>query len=175
MLKEGLHTKVCKSRTKKYRCHVSLAHLFLVKLYSSTVQKLDLIHELFSLTRIYDSVKTLIVNIDFFDHTLLGSLLCIREGQNLVCVSVINSTEFLTGTNRPVDRTSRNSKLFFYFIQKIKRIICISVHLVDKSKDRDMSHDADLEQLSCLCLNTLASVNDHDCGIRCHQSTVGIL
>ena len=41
--------------------------------------------------------------------------------------------------------------------RQIKRIICITVHLVDKSKDRNVSHDADLEQLSCLCLDTLGS------------------
>ena len=38
-----------------------------------------------------------------------------------------------------------------------------------------MAHNADLEQLSRLRLDTLGSVNDHDCGVRCHQGTVGIL
>ena len=175
VLKESLHTEVCKRGTEEYRCHISLAYLFLVKFHTCSVQKLDLIHELFLLIRIYDVVKSCIVNIDFFDHTFLGSLLCVREGQDFVCISVINSTEFLTGTDRPVDRAGCDPEFLFYFIQKIKRIICISVHLVDKSKDRNVSHDADLEQLSCLCLDTLASVDDHDCGIRCHQSTVGIL
>ena len=104
VLKESLHTEVCKRGTEEYRCHISLAYLFLVKFHTCSVQKLDLIHELFLLIRIYDVVKSCIVNIDFFDHTFLGSLLCVREGQDFVCISVINSTEFLTGTDRPVDR-----------------------------------------------------------------------
>ena len=75
-----------------------------------------------------------IINIDLFDHTFLGTFLCIREGKDLLCITVKNASEFLTGTDWPVDRTGSNAKLFFDLIQKIKRIICISVHLIDKDR-----------------------------------------
>ena len=79
-----------------------------------------------------------------------------------MCITIINSAEFFTGTDRPVDRTCCDSEFFFYFIQKIKRIICISVHFVDKSKNRNMTHNADFEEFSGLCLYTLASINNHN-------------
>ena len=116
-----------------------------------------------------------IINIDLFDHTFLGTFLCIREGKDLLCITVKNASEFLTGTDWPVDRTGSNAKLFFDLIQKIKRIIGISVHLVDKCKDRDVSHNTDFEKFTGLCLNTFGTIDDHDRGIRCHQGTVGIL
>ena len=38
-----------------------------------------------------------------------------------------------------------------------------------------MPHHTDLEQFSCLRLDTLAGIDDHHGGIRRHQGTVGIL
>ena len=175
MLQECLHTEVSKSGTEKYRCQLSFADFFLGKLRTCAIQKLNFFHQLLFLLRIHDLICMRIINIDLFDHTFLGTFLCIGEGKDFLCITVKNSSEFLTGTNRPVDRTSSNTKLFFDLIQKIKRIICISVHLIDKSKDRDVSHNTDFKKFTCLCLNTFGTIDDHDCGIRCHQCTVSIL
>ena len=38
-----------------------------------------------------------------------------------------------------------------------------------------MAHGTDLEKLSCLRLNALGRVNDHDCGVGRHQCAVGVL
>ena len=90
-----------------------------------------------------------------------------REGanlkQDLLCITIKHTPEFLTGADWPVDRTGCNTKLFFDLIQKIKSIVGISVHLIDKSKDRNVSHNTDLEKLTGLCLNTLGSIDDHNC------------
>ena len=145
VLQKCLNTKVCQCRTEKYRCHVSFTYLFLIKINACAIQKLNLFHKLFSLIRIYNVIQTSIVDIDFLNDTFLCSLLCIRESQDFVCVSVINSAEFLTGTNRPVDRTCRNSEFFFYFIKKVERIICITVHFIDKCKNRNVAHNADFK------------------------------
>ncbi len=91
------------------------------------------------------------------------------KGQHLMGVSVINAAEFFSGTNRPVNRAGRNSQFLFDLIQKIKGIVCVSVHFVDKCKNRNVAHYTDLEQLSCLRLHALASVNDHDSGICCQS------
>ena len=107
--------------------------------------------------------KMRIVDIDFFLDTFLCSLHCIGEGKDFLFVTVVNTAEFLTGTDWPVDRTGCNTKLFFDLIQKIKSIVGISVHLIDKCKYRNVSHNTDLEKLTGLCLNTLGSIDDHNC------------
>ena len=38
-----------------------------------------------------------------------------------------------------------------------------------------MAHGADFEQFSCLRLHSLRRIDDHDCGVRRHQSPVSIL
>ena len=94
---------------------------------------------------------------------------------DLLALTIIDSLEFLTGTDGPVDRTCCDSQLFFNIIQQFKGIHGITIHLVDKGKDRDMSHDTDLEQLSGLCLHTFGSIDNHHGRISRHQGTVGIL
>jgi len=163
MLQKCFHTKVGKSRTEKYRCQLSFADLFLRKLRTCAIQKLDFFHQLLFLLRIHDLICTGIININLFYHTFLGALLCIGEGKDLLCITIKHTPEFLTGADWPVDRTGCNTKLFFDLIQKIKSIVGISVHLIDKSKDRNVSHNTDLEKLTGLCLNTLGSIDDHNC------------
>ena len=51
----------------------------------------------------------------------------------------------------------------------------LTVHLVDKGKNRDVAHNANLEQLDRLRLDTLGTIDDHNRRIGCHQGTVGIL
>ena len=58
---------------------------------------------------------------------------------------------------------------------EFKRVSRLAVHLVYEGKDRDMAHHTDLEQFDGLRLDTFGSVDDHDSGVRCHQSTVSIL
>ncbi len=38
-----------------------------------------------------------------------------------------------------------NAELVFQFVQQLKRVARLAVHFVDKGKDRDMAHGADLE------------------------------
>ena len=163
MFQKCFHTKVGKSRTEKYRCQLSFADLFLRKLRACAIQKLDFFHQLLFLLRIHDLICTGIININLFYHTFLGALLCIGKGKDLLCITIKHTPEFLTGADWPVDRTGCNTKLFFDLIQKIKSIVGISVHLIDKSKDRNVSHNTDLEKLTGLCLNTLGSIDDHNC------------
>ena len=60
-------------------------------------------------------------------------------------------------------------------IEQIEGIIGITVHFIDKGKNRNMTHHTDFKQLSGLCLYTLGSIDDHDRRICCHQRTVRIL
>ena len=49
--RKSLHAEVGQSGTEEYRGQLSLADQLLIKLCAGTVQKLDLIHELFLLLR----------------------------------------------------------------------------------------------------------------------------
>ena len=90
------------------------------------------------------------------------------------CVSVINALEILSGANRPVDRTGADPKYIFNLIDQFKGILCLAVHFIDKSKNRDSTHDADFKQFDRLCLDTFGAVDHHDGRIGSHQSTIGI-
>ena len=175
VLQESLHTKVGERRSEEYRGELSLADKLLVKLCTCAVEQLDLIHKLFFLVLIDHIEKMRIVDIDFFLDTFLCSLHCIGEGKDFLFVTVVNTAEFLSGTDRPVDRAGCNAELFFDLVEQLEGIVRIAVHLVDEGKDRDVAHDTDFKQLSGLCLDTLRCIDNHDGGIGCHQGTVRIL
>ena len=90
-------------------------------------------------------------------------------------LSVVNSFKALSRTNRPVYRTGGNPQLLFNFIKQLKGVVCIPVHLIDKGKNRNFTHNTNLEQLTGLSLHTLGRINHHHGGIRRHQRTVGVL
>ena len=94
---------------------------------------------------------------------------------DLLSGTVINTFKFFTGTNGPVNGTGCNTKLFLDIVQQFKGIHGIAVHFINKSKDRDMSHDTNFEQFSGLGLNTLRSINDHNRRVCSHQGTISIL
>ena len=175
MFQEGFHTKVGEGRTKKYRCQISPAYLLQIKICTGTIQQFNFFQKLLLLFRDYQLIQTCIFYINFFDLPFPGTFLGIGKGQYFSGFSVINTTEFLTGTNRPVYRTGSNAQFLFNLIQKIKGIICITVHFVNKSENWNMTHHTDLKQLSCLCFYTFGSINDHYRRVCCHQSTVSIL
>ena len=77
------------------------------------------------------------------------------KGNDVALISVVNALEFLSAADRPVDRVGLYAKLVLDLIDKVKRVSCLSVHFVYKCKYRDMPHNTDLEQLSCLRLNAL--------------------
>ena len=136
VLQESLHTKVGERRSEEYRGELSLADKLLVKLCTCAVEQLDLIHELFFLVLIDHIEKMRIVDIDFFLDTFLCSLHCIGEGKDFLFVTVVNTAEFLSGTDRPVDRAGCNAELFFDLVEQLEGIVRIAVHLVDEGKDR---------------------------------------
>ena len=175
MLQESLHAKVGQSRSEEYRGQLSLAHQLLIELRAGAVQKLDVIHELFFLTRIQDAVNLWIVDGQIQLLTFLGSLFSVGEQQHLLGVPVIDALECLTGADGPVYRAGGNTKLILDIVQQFKDIHRFPVHLIDKGKNGDMAHGADLEKLPGLSLHALTAVNNHNCGIRSHQGTVGVL
>ena len=88
---------------------------------------------------------------------------------------LVHALKVLSGTNRPIDGTGGDPQLFFNIIQQFKSIVGVPVHLIDKRKNRDVAHYADLEQFSGLGLHTLGSIDHHHRGIRSHQCAVSVL
>lgn len=60
-------------------------------------------------------------------------------------------------------------------IDKIEGILSRTVHLVDEGEYRYASVTAYVEELYGLCLDTLRTVKEHDCGIGGAERTVCIL
>jgi len=175
MFQKSFHTEVRQGRTEKYRSQFPFAYQFLVEIRTCSIQKFNFFQKLLFLFRIHHFICTAVIQRDLLDNTFLRSLLGIRESKDLLCITVIDTSKLLTGTNGPVYRAGCDSQFLLDLIQKVKGIIGIPVHFVDKGKDRDMTHHADLEQLTCLCLYTLGTIDHHNCRIRSHQGTVGIL
>ena len=161
MLQKSLHAEIRQSRSEKHRRKLSLTHLSLIKLRTCTVQKLNILEKLFLLSWIQNSLKLRILQIKLQLLPLLRSLFRVRKQQNLPCIPVKHTLEGLAGTNRPVHRAGGNAKFIFNIIQKLKDIHSIPVHLIDKSKNRNMPHGTYLKQLPGLSLHTLRAVNHH--------------
>ena len=97
------------------------------------------------------------------------------EGRNRLFISVVNTLELMAAANRPVDRTRTDSQHRLDLIHQFKGIPGFPVHLINKSKNGNVAHNTDLEQLDRLRLDTLGSIYDHDRGIRRHKGSVCVL
>ena len=88
--------------------------------------------------------------------------------------NIVNTFEIQTGADGPGDRHGWQTQHIFQFLHQIKRILRFPVQFIDKSKNRNSTHAADLEQLLGLGLDTLGAVDDHDCTVHGCKDTVSI-
>ena len=107
--------------------------------------------------------------------SLFRSLLRIGVGDHAPALPLVNPLKILSGADRPVHRTCGDPQLLLDIIQQLKGIVGISVQLIDKGKDRYMTHHTYLKELSCLRLHALGGVDHHHRRIRRHQRPVSIL
>ena len=175
MLQENLHTEVRQCGTKEYRGELALAHKLLIELCGRTVEQLDLIEQL-CLVLLTDKLLQLRrMNINLRRMSKLRALLRIRKGRHFSGRTVVNTLEILSGADRPVDRAGRDAKLLLNIVEQLEGVVRVTVHLIDKGKNRNMAHDTDLEQLARLCLYSFGCIDDHHGRICRHQGTVRIL
>ena len=80
---------------------------------------------------------------------------CRLKKRNFSLIAVINALKFLAASDRPVDRTCAYAEHALNLIKKFKWVVCLSIHLINKCKNRNMPHYTYLEKLNCLFLNTL--------------------
>ena len=176
MLQENLHTEIGQSGSEKYGGQVAASDQIQVKFRACAVQELHLfqklIHGLFP-DELPERVR--IGKRNLGGKALLRSLFRIGIGDDTALVPVIYALKSFSGTDGPVHGTGGDSQLLFDLVQQVEGIVGIPVHLVDKGKNRDFAHHADLEQLSGLRLHALGGIDYHDRGVRRHQRPVGIL
>ena len=175
MLQENLDTEVRQCGTEEYRGELSFADQLLIELCRRTIEQLDLIHQLCLILLTDELLQLRRMNINLRRMSKLRTLLRIREGRHLPSRTVVNTLEILSGTDRPVDRAGRDAKLLLNVVEQFEGVVRVTVHLIDKGKNRNMAHDTDLEQLACLCLYSLGCIDDHHGRVRRHQGTVRIL
>ena len=149
------------------------AHLVEIK-FASRAQKLHIVAELVCALCADQLVYLRVIRLDL--HAV-GAVLAGNAGEKVdsPLLPVVDALKFLAAADGPVDGVGLDAQLALQLVKQIKGILGLAVHLIDKGKDRDVPHRADLEQLARLRLDALAAVDDHDRGIRRHQRAVGIL
>ena len=176
MLKEGLNAEVVKSRAEEYGRELTVSDSVEVEVRTSAVDELNLLYELLTKIRSDKLVELLGVgNLTLYAVDKLTASVRIVEGENLSCLSVVHALESLTAADGPVHRIGIDAELSLELVKKVEGVSRLTVHLVDEGEDRNISHSADLEELSGLGLDTLCRVDNHYRAIRRHKGTVGIL
>ena len=151
-----------------------MAHPIHIKVAGRAVQQLHVVGEL-AVERLADeSVQVGISQGHLGGGGRLGAAVA-GEMDNLLLRAVIHALEVLAAADGPVHGIGVNAELVLNLLAQLEGVAGLAVHLVDEGKDGDIPHDADLEELAGLGLNTLGRVNDHDGAVRRHQGAVGIL
>ena len=97
------------------------------------------------------------------------------EGKNLLILPIVYALEITPAADGPVHWIGSDAELLLQFLQQVIGASRFAVKFVDKSKNRDMPHGADPEQLSGLRFDAFGRINDHHGGIGRHQRPIGVL
>ena len=154
MLQEGLHTEVGQSGAEEHRGQFAVADPVQVKLSGGAVQQLDLIGELLMEAAANEVIQVGIAQLHLGSGGGLGAAVG-GEVDDLSAAPVIHALKILAAADGPVHRVGLNAQFFFQFLQQLKGIPGLPVHLVDEGKDGNVPHGADLEQLPGLGLHAL--------------------
>ena len=173
MLQKCLHAKVCERRSEENRRKFSCPYFFQVKFVAGPVKKFNLIDENIVVLFCDQFIKAAVAELRVYRLDLVPVVGLQKAGDHFG-IPVIDAFEIFAGADRPVDRTCSDAEYVFDFINELKRIPCLAVHLIDKGENRHPSHNAHFEQLDRLCLDAFGAVNDHDGRIGSHQRAVRI-
>ena len=173
-LQERLNAEVRQCRAEEYGRKLATANSLHVH-FPACGQKLHIIDQLLVLGFTVQKLGNLrIVQIN---RQLVSLSLAADTGkeQKLCVLTVVYALKILAGADRPVHGISLNSQFPLHFVQQIKGILGLPVHLVNEGKNGNVPHGADLKQLPGLGLDTFSTVDDHDSGVCRHQGAVGVL
>ena len=175
VLQERLNTEVGERGTEEDGRQLAGVDKLLVELCVGAVEKLYVLEQL-----VVEFPADALLERRIVDAHVLGChfLLTVhrgREQRHLAGLTVVHALEAFAAADGPVDRARRDAEHIFNVAHELVRIVRLAVHLVDEREDRNVAHDANLEELDRLALHTLAGVDDHHGGVRSHQRAVRIL
>ena len=175
VIQKDFNSEVGQGGTKEYRCLFTVADFFYIKFSACTVQKFNIVLKGLEQLIADHAEEFRRIYIEIFGIYFFLSVSKGGKSSYMFGTAVIDTTEFLTGTDRPVHWTGSDAEDRFNFIHQFKGVIGVPVHFVNKSENRDIPEQAYFKQFLCLSLNTLGGVDDHDSGVSRHQCTVSIL
>ena len=88
---------------------------------------------------------------------------------------VVHTLKSVALADGPGEGTDLDAELVLEFIQQVKPIPPLQVHLVDEDDDGGVTHAAHLHQALGLGLDTLDTVDDQDHAVHCGERAVGVL
>ena len=175
MLKKRLHTEVGEGGTEEDGREFAGIHQLLIKFRVGAVQKLHVLQKLIVEVKADALAKGRVVHAHVLGGDFLLTIHCGGEERDLAGLAVVHALEALAGADGPVDGARRDAEDIFNVAHELIGVVGLAVHLVDERENRDVAHDANLEELNRLALHTLAGVDDHHGGVRRHQRAVRIL
>ena len=171
---EWLHAEVGQCGTEEYRRQPPFLHCLQVECIACPVQQLHILQQGVPVFRADEPVQLRRMEIHLRCLDLVLPIVGFK-GENVPFFPVEYPLEFLAAADGPVHRIGLDAQLLLNLLQQVKGVPGFPIHFVDKGKNGNMTHDADLKQLPGLVLHALGSVDDHHCGVCRHQSSVGIL
>ena len=177
-LQEGfqkrLNAEVCQCGAEEHRGQLALADGFHVQ-FPPGGEQLHVVDELLALGFAAQQVGNLRVIQIHFQLVRPGLAVHAGEEQQLRLLPVVDALKILAAADGPVHGVGLDAQLPLHLVQQVEGIFRLPIHLVDEGKDGNVPHGADLEELPCLRLHALGTVDDHDGGVRRHQGAVGVL
>ena len=176
MFEECRHTEVRQGGTEKHRAELALRDHRKIHLLARAVQQFTVLQKLF----IKSGSDQALGSAGIIDRNavLRDFLLTVHsrfKRHDALARAVVNAFKLPSAADRPVHRAGRNAEDAFDVIHQLERIERFAVHLINKRKDRNMPHHADLKEFDRLRLHALRSIDDHDRRVRRHQGAVGVL
>ena len=143
LLQEGLDAEVRQRGAEEHGGQAARADLLEVK-FAARAEQLHVVDELL-VAALADEVRDLrVIEVDFH---LVRPVLAGDAGEEdqLARAAVVHALELPAGAHGPVAGVGLDAELVFQLIEQLEGIARLAVHLVDKRKNRDMAHGADLE------------------------------
>ncbi len=153
---------------------VALEIFIQVKRVGRTFEKFDVLTQFIS-GAAEQLIKLTVVDVLDNADIFIGPLAARPEKTQLLAIEVVNPLKALAHADRPGHRRALDLQLVFNIGEQVEWILPFSVHFIDKSQYRGVSHATDCHQLFGLRLNPLGAVDHHQGAVYGGQNPIGVL
>ena len=109
----------------------------------------------------YSLVEFLAVDIHL--HFVCNALFVRCKEVEFLFVDIIDTLKLCSLVDRPAQGAHLDLEFLFQFVEQVKGVTSLTVHLIDEDDDGRLSHATDGHQFACLRLYTLGTIH-HDNG-----------